>query len=174
MKTPEKNFKTGKKQKSKKKALLLNGPNLGLLGIRQPEIYGTQTLLDIENDLCRLFSPCGVVLEALQSNHEGNLIDFLNAHFASLQAQENTVVGIIVNPGALTHTSVSLRDALEMFRAVLVPVFEVHLSNVFAREPFRHHSYISGIANGVVCGLGALGYRAAAQKILELDNPIGS
>lgn len=154
----------------KKKVLLVNGPNLGLLGIRQPEIYGTQKLVDLENDVRAVLSPVGWDLEALQSNHEGVLLDFLNAQFVLVQTQKATVSGVIINPGAFTHTSVALRDGLEMFRGAGIPLFEVHLSNVFARESFRHHSFISGIATGVVCGLGAFGYVAAAQKLIELDN----
>ena len=158
----------------KKKILFANGPNLGLLGVRQPEIYGSQTLAEIEDKLHKLLVPVKINLESIQSNHEGELLDFFNEQFLKMQDKKIRVSGIIVNPGAFTHTSIALRDALEMYRAVQVPLYEVHISNVFAREQFRHYSYLSSIASGVVCGLGTFGYLAACQKILELDSSLQS
>ena len=158
----------------KKKILFANGPNLGLLGVRQPEIYGSQTLAEIEDKLHKLLVPVKINLESIQSNHEGELLDFFNEQFLKMQDKKIRVSGIIVNPGAFTHTRIALRDALEMYRAVQVPLYEVHISNVFAREQFRHYSYLSSIASGVVCGLGTFGYLAACQKILELDSSLQS
>jgi len=133
------------------KILLLNGPNLNLLGSREPQTYGRTTLADIEAAASELAASRGVELECLQSNHEGVLIDRIHAGGAGF---------IVINPGGLTHTSVALRDALA---GVAVPFVEVHVSNVHRREPFRHHSYLSAIAEGVICGLGPAGYAAAIQ-----------
>jgi len=133
------------------KILLLNGPNLNLLGSREPQTYGRTTLAEIEAAATKLAASRGVDLECLQSNHEGMLIDRIHA---------GSVGFIVINPGGLTHTSVALRDALA---GVAIPFVEVHLSNVHRREPFRHHSYLSAIAEGVVCGLGPAGYAAAIQ-----------
>jgi 3-dehydroquinate dehydratase-2 len=133
------------------KILLLNGPNLNLLGSREPQTYGRTTLAEMEAAAVKFAASRGVELECLQSNHEGVLIDRIHA---------GGVGFIVINPGGLTHTSVSLRDALA---GVAIPFIEVHLSNVHAREPFRHHSYLSAIAEGVVCGLGPAGYTAALQ-----------
>jgi 3-dehydroquinate dehydratase II len=137
--------------------LVLNGPNLNLLGKREPEIYGSLTLDDIIARLQETASAHGVTLRCVQSNHEGALIDAL--HEARGWAQ-----GAIFNPGGYTHTSVALRDAIS---AVDYPVIEVHLSNVFSREPFRHHSYISPVALGVISGLGWIGYRLALETLIE-------
>lgn len=138
---------------------VLHGPNLNLLGTREPSVYGSTTLEEINDRLRQLGDELGVRVSTFQSNHEGELIDYIH------QARE-THEAIIINPGGLTHTSVALRDALA---GIGLPVYEVHLSNVHARESFRHHSYVSGIATGVLCGLGADGYefalRAAAAKI---------
>lgn len=137
------------------KLLLLNGPNLNLLGTREPELYGAATLADIERrcvELARSLGPHELV--CCQSNAEYALIDRIHA------ARLEGVAFIIVNPAALTHTSVALRDAL---LGVGIPFIEVHLSNVFAREPFRHHSYLSDIAVGVISGFGAQGYELALQ-----------
>jgi len=137
--------------------LVLHGPNLNLLGQREPEVYGHDTLADIDARLRGLAEKSGASLESFQSNHEGALID-------RIHAARGVADGIVINPGGLTHTSVALRDALA---AVEIPVIEVHLSNVHAREPFRHTSYVSGIARGVICGLGALGYELALRAFLE-------
>ncbi len=135
--------------------LVLNGPNLNLLGTREPETYGSTTLADIEHRLKDLASPHG--LDCFQSNGEGALIDRIH------QAREEGVDFILINPAALTHTSVALRDAL---LGVEIPFIEVHLSNVHAREPFRHHSHLSDIAVGVIAGLGAQGYELALAAAL--------
>lgn len=137
--------------------LVLHGPNLNLLGAREPEVYGRATLDEIDADLIAFAVKAGAKLLTFQSNHEGHLID--RVHAARLDGTEF----IIVNPGALTHTSVALRDA---FAGVAIPFVEVHLSNVHRREPFRHHSYFSDIAVGVICGLGVHGYRLALDFAL--------
>jgi len=136
--------------------LILNGPNLNLLGKREPAIYGRQTLADIEARLAPRAERAGASLEMRQSNHEGKLLDWLH------EAGE-TADGVAINPGALAHTSIALADAVA---AVAVPVIEVHLSNVFARERFRQHSYISARADGLVSGLGPLGYELAVDALL--------
>lgn len=135
-----------------KKLLLLNGPNLNLLGTREPAVYGTATLADIEQAAVAQAEQAGAALAAFQSNHEGALIDRIHA------ARDEGVEFIVINPGGLTHTSVALRDALA---AVAIPFVEVHISNIHQRESFRHHSYLSAIARGVICGLGTDGYRFA-------------
>ena len=141
-----------------KKLLLLNGPNLNLLGTREPAVYGTTTLADIENAAVAQALEAGAALEYFQSNHEGALIDRIHA------ARTEGVDFIVINPGGLTHTSVALRDA---FASVAIPFVEVHVSNVHARESFRQHSYLSGIARGVICGLGPDGYRFAIDFALK-------
>ena len=136
------------------KVLLVNGPNLNLLGTREPAIYGAETLADVVT-MCRKESESlGLTLDAFQSNHEGQLVDRIHA------ARDEGVRFVVINPGALTHTSVALRDALA---GVAIPFIEVHLSNVHKREAFRHHSYLSDIAEGVIVGLGTIGYRLALQ-----------
>lgn len=137
--------------------LVLHGPNLNLLGTREPKVYGHETLADIDRQLAGIARKAGVSLHAFQSNSEGALVDRVH------QAGRDKVGFIIINPAAYTHTSVALRDALA---GVAIPFIEVHLSNVHAREPFRHHSYFSGIAVGVICGLGSAGYRAALEFAL--------
>lgn len=144
------------KEKSKK-ILLLNGPNLNLLGRREPDHYGSQTLADIEANLQQMAANGGYSLESLQSNAEHELIERIHA------AADDGTAFIIFNPAAFTHTSVALRDALS---AVEIPFIEVHLSNIHARESFRHHSHFSGIAVGVICGLGAQGYEFALQAAI--------
>ncbi len=134
--------------------MLINGPNLNLLGTREPETYGYETLQDIEQQCADHASTFGVQLIAKQSNSEGELINYI--HEAKHAAQ-----AIVINPGAYTHTSIAIRDALS---AVNLPVFEIHISNVHAREEFRHHSYISGIAVGVICGFGTAGYKYAIER----------
>lgn len=141
-----------------KNILLLNGPNLNLLGSREPEVYGSITLADIERAATEQASQASAALIAFQSNHEGVLIDRIHA------AKKDGVEAIVINPGGLTHTSVSLRDALA---SVAIPFVEVHISNIHQREAFRHHSYLSGIAAGVICGLGPEGYTAAISFALK-------
>ncbi|HZV92818.1 MAG TPA: type II 3-dehydroquinate dehydratase [Caldimonas sp.] len=140
------------------KILLLNGPNLNLLGTREPATYGTTTLADVEASFAKEAAALGLEAAAFQSNHEGQLIDRIHA------ARGEGVRFIVINPGAFTHTSVALRDALA---GVAIPFIEIHISNVHAREGFRHHSYLSDIAAGVVVGLGTLGYRLALQAAAE-------
>jgi 3-dehydroquinate dehydratase-2 len=137
--------------------LLLNGPNLNLLGTREPERYGTTTLGEIEQRLRDVAADSGHSLAAFQSNAEHELIDRIHV------AKSQGVAFILINPGAYAHTSIALRDA---FLAVQIPFIEVHLSNVYAREAFRHHSYLSGIALGVITGLGPHGYELALQAAL--------
>src|SRR5215831_9259981 len=139
------------------KILVLHGPNLNLLGEREPEVYGRTTLPEIDARLHEIAGARGASVESFQSNHEGALID-------RIQAARRTHHGIIINPGGLTHSSVSLRDALA---ACALPVIEVHLSNIYAREPFRHHSYVSAIAVGQISGLGAKGYELALDALLD-------
>lgn len=134
-----------------KRILLLNGPNLNMLGKREPHLYGAQTLADIEQHLTRLAEEKGVSLEAFQSNSEEALINRIHCAFGEIDF-------ILINPAGFTHTSVALRDAL---LAVAIPFVEIHLSNIHAREPFRHHSYLSDVAKGVIYGLGAKGYEYA-------------
>ncbi len=132
--------------------LVVQGPNLNLLGTREPEVYGKTTLEDIHQKLGQLANSHAVNLDTYQSNHEGELIDRIQ------KAKQESVDFIIINPGAFTHTSVALRDVLA---GVAIPFIEVHLSNIHQREEFRKHSYLSDIATGVICGLGALGYELA-------------
>ncbi|KDE39532.1 3-dehydroquinate dehydratase II [Nitrincola lacisaponensis] len=134
--------------------LLINGPNLNLLGTREPHIYGSLRLQDIEAMLTAEAEKLGVELSCFQSNAEHALIDRIH------QARDEQVNYILINPAAFTHTSIALRDALA---GVAIPFIEIHLSNVHAREPFRHHSYLSDLARGVICGLGTDGYRFALQ-----------
>jgi len=138
--------------------LVIHGPNLNLLGSREPGVYGSQTLAQINADLHEMATKAGVTLESFQSNHEGALVDRIQA-----AAQDGSRF-IIINPAAYTHTSVAMRDALA---AVALPFVEVHLSNVHKREAFRQHSYFSELAVGVICGLGAQGYRLALQYALD-------
>lgn len=138
--------------------LLLNGPNLNLLGTREPGIYGAQTLADIETGLSREAAQLGHQLSCFQSNQEGVLVDRIH------QARQEGVNFILINAGAFTHTSIALRDALA---GVAIPFIEVHISNVYARETFRHHSHLSAIAVGCIVGLGTLGYRLALQAAHE-------
>ena len=151
----------GTDERSVPRILVLHGPNLNLLGVREPEIYGRTTLSDIHARLEARAQAAGARLESFQSNHEGELVDRIQA------AMEEGVDFILINPGAYTHTSVALRDALA---AVSIPFIEVHLSNIHAREPFRHHSYLSDQAVGVLCGLGAYGYEAALEYALRALN----
>lgn len=134
---------------------IINGPNLNLLGTREPEVYGTTTLADIEAMCGTRAKTHGLETVCLQSNDEGEMVNFI-------QAARTDASGLIINAGAYSHTSVAILDALQ---AVEVPIIEVHLSNIFAREEFRHHSYISGVAAGVICGLGAQGYEMAIDAL---------
>jgi len=143
---------------SNKSVLVINGPNLNLLGTREPEVYGTTTLDDITQKLQNQAINAGISLDSYQSNHEGELIDRVQ------KAKKDGVGFIIINPGGFTHTSVALRDALA---GVAIPFIEVHLSNIHQREEFRKHSYFSDLAIGVICGLGAKGYELALNAIQE-------
>ncbi|BDB25454.1 3-dehydroquinate dehydratase [Cupriavidus sp. TA19] len=145
-----------------RKVLVLHGPNLNLLGTREPETYGYTTLADIDAALADQAAKAGISLASFQSNHEGALVDRIHA------AREEAVDFIIINPAAYTHTSVALRDALA---GVAIPFVEVHLSNVHRRESFRHHSYFSDVAVGVVCGLGWQGYLLALDYALAQEQP---
>jgi 3-dehydroquinate dehydratase II len=138
--------------------LVLHGPNLNLLGTREPQVYGSTTLEQINDALTVQAAARGARLTAFQSNHEGVLIDRVHA------ARTDGTQFVVINPGAFTHTSVALRDA---FAGVAIPFIEVHLSNVHRREPFRHHSYFSDIAEGVIVGLGAKGYHLALDAALD-------
>ena len=151
------------KQALTHKLLLVNGANLNLLGKREPEIYGHMTLTDIEQNLIKQAADHGVELICIQSNHEGKLIDDIQ-YYGLLAETAAQVDGIIINPAAFTHTSVALRDAL---LATQKPFIEVHLSNVHAREAFRHRSYLSDVAVGVICGLGHMGYEMALRYYLN-------
>jgi 3-dehydroquinate dehydratase-2 len=140
--------------------LVLNGPNLNLLGTREPEIYGSTTLADIERELAAEAARRQARLSLFQSNHEGALVDRIHA------ARTDGVDFILINAGALTHTSIALRDALA---AVGIPFVEVHLTNVYRREAFRHHSYLADLATGVIAGLGWRGYLYALRFAIDLD-----
>lgn len=136
---------------------VINGPNLNLLGTREPEIYGHETLADVEDRVRTRANALGFDIDFRQSNHEGELVDFVQ--------EAGRSAGIVINPGAYTHTSVALRDAIS---AIAAPVVEVHLSNVHAREEFRKHSYISPVARGVLCGFGSKGYELAIEALAAI------
>lgn len=137
---------------------VLNGPNLNLLGLRQPEIYGKETLDDVAAAISELAEDLGLAIRFLQSNHEGQLVDWI-------QEARGKSAGIVINAGALTHTSVAILDALHAYDG---PVVEVHISNIHKREAFRHHSYISQRADGVIVGCGTEGYSLALRRISSL------
>ena len=138
--------------------LLIHGPNLNLLGTREPDVYGATTLSEIERSTRLQVEQTGGRFEHFQSNHEGALIDRIHA------AKTEGVDAILINPGGLTHTSITLRDAL---LSVAIPFIEIHLTNIYSRESFRHHSYLSDIASGIICGLGIHGYPAAVDFALK-------
>lgn len=144
-----------------KKILLVNGPNLNMLGTREPELYGTQTLADIVALSQKTASELGLQLDHIQSNHEGELVD-------AIQKSGKTHAGLIINAGAYTHTSIAIMDAL---LSISIPIIEVHMSNIFRREEFRHESYVSKAAKGVICGFGAesyvLGINAMASLVMR-------
>lgn len=138
--------------------LVLNGPNLNLLGQRQPEIYGAETLADVEAMLHAEAAQLGLEIDFRQSNHEGTLVDWI-------QAARGTTAGIIINPAAYSHTSVAILDALNAYDG---PVIEVHISNIHKREAFRHHSFVSARADGVIAGCGTQGYALALMRVARL------
>jgi len=137
--------------------LVLHGPNLNLLGSREPETYGPKTLADIDRELAAIADKAGYALRTFQSNHEGELVDLVQQHGPEVR-------GALMNPAAFTHTSVALRDA---FLGVAVPLVEVHLSNIHRREPFRHHSYLADVAVGQVLGFGAASYRLGLTALID-------
>lgn len=145
---------------------VLNGPNLNLLGVRDPGTYGTQTLANIEAQCASVAEQLGLELVFRQSNHEGELVDWI--HEAGREVVNKASVGVVLNAGAYTHTSVALADAISGIR---VPTIEVHISNVHAREAFRHHSYLSPVAAGVIVGLGAYGYESGIRALAHLAQP---
>jgi 3-dehydroquinate dehydratase-2 len=141
-----------------KPVFVLNGPNLNLLGSREPEIYGRTTLADVEAETRKRAGALGLALEFRQSNHEGELVDWLQEARAGAS-------GVVLNAGAYTHTSVAIHDAL---KAVELPIIEVHITNPYKREPFRHTSFVSPVATGVICGVGAQGYSLAIEALAAL------
>ena len=140
-----------------RRVLVLNGPNLNMLGTREPDTYGSQTLADIERMAVEEGKTAGLEVTCRQSNIEGELVTWIQQALGAYDA-------IVINPGAYSHTSIAIHDA---FRAVNLPVVEVHLSNIYTREAFRHHSYVSPVATGVICGLGATGYKLALRALAE-------
>ncbi|MEP0520628.1 MAG: type II 3-dehydroquinate dehydratase [Hyphomicrobiales bacterium] len=149
---------------SQKLIYVLNGPNLNLLGKRQPEVYGFKTLDDIQGDCEQLTDKLGVGLQFRQSNHEGTLVDWIQ-EAGALEGK----VGLVINPAALTHTSVALQDVI---LGTEIPTIEIHLSNLFKREEFRHHSYVSPVSSGMIFGLGAKGYLLAIQAMNDILDEI--
>lgn len=138
-----------------KNVLILNGPNLNMLGMREPEVYGSTSLADIEKNCAAYANKLGLTIDFRQSNHEGELVDWIQDARGKFDA-------IIFNPGAYSHTSIALRDALPVFDGTII---EVHISNIHARERFRHHSHVSAVADGVICGLGVMGYNLALTAL---------
>ena len=144
--------------------LILNGPNLNLLGTRKPEVYGTTTLADVEKLCTDAAAKLGLDVDFRQSNHEGQLIDWIHETGAAVKAGES--IGAVFNPGAFTHTSAALHDAIE---GASLPVIECHISNVHKRETFRHHSFISPVASGIIVGFGVHGYVLAINGLYQLS-----
>ena len=142
----------------KKNILVVHGPNLNMLGQREPDLYGSQTLEDINRAILAKADKCGVDVTAFQSNHEGEIVE-------AIQNAAGNIDGLIINPAAFTHTSVAIRDAILLLK---VPIIEVHLSNIHQREPFRQHSYIADIALGQITGLGASGYLYALEALAQM------
>ena len=138
-----------------KPVFVINGPNLNLLGLRQPEIYGAETLADVIAGLSKLAGDLGLAIEAMQSNHEGQIVEMIHS-------ARNAAAGIIINPGAYSHTSVAILDALNAYEG---PVLEVHITNIHKREAFRHHSFVSARADGVIAGFGTMGYALALRRM---------
>lgn len=136
--------------------LTINGPNLNMLGTRQPEVYGKETLKDVEELCVYTAKTLGASAQCFQSNHEGEIVE-------AIHKAKEIHAAIVINPGAFSHTSVAIRDALS---SIDLPVWEVHISNIHAREEFRHHSYISGISKGVICGFGINGYKYAVEAAI--------
>jgi 3-dehydroquinate dehydratase-2 len=147
-----------------KKILVLNGPNLNLLGTREPAQYGYETLADVERLCLEAAQRLGIEVECRQSNHEGMLIDWI--HEAGREVAAGRMIGAVMNPGAYTHTSVALHDAI---KGVSLPLVELHISNVHAREEFRHHSYISPAARGIIVGFGVKGYALAIEALVRVS-----
>jgi 3-dehydroquinate dehydratase-2 len=147
-----------------KKVLVLNGPNLNLLGTREPGIYGAQTLADVEKTCRDEAAHLSLELDFRQSNHEGQLIDWI--HEAGRECAAGTMLGVVFNAGAFTHTSIALHDAI---KGANVPVVELHISNVHAREPFRHHSWLSPVAKAVIAGFGVTGYALAINGLAQIS-----
>lgn len=143
-----------------KSILILNGPNLNMIGTREPEIYGTETLADVESKCRKLTDAHGFELEFKQSNHEGEMVDIIQQAISTHDA-------IVINPAAYSHSSIAILDALKMFKG---PVIEIHISNIHQREDFRHFSFVSGRAEGVIVGCGMQGYELAVQRALSLCN----
>lgn len=141
-----------------KRILVIHGPNLNMLGRREPETYGYTTLADIDRELKRMGPQWGLAVDTFQSNHEGAIVDAIQQSMGALD-------GLVINPAAFTHTSVAVRDALI---PLAVPIIEVHISNIHKREPFRHHSYIADIATGQIVGLGVNGYYLALRAIADM------
>jgi 3-dehydroquinate dehydratase-2 len=140
-----------------KQILVLNGPNLNMLGIREPKTYGSQTLADVEA-MCRAEGErLGLVVECRQSNREGELCEWIQQAYGKID-------GIVINPGGYSHTSVAIRDSIS---AVAIPTIEVHISNIHAREEFRHHSFVTAVAVGMICGLGTTGYKLALEAFAQ-------
>jgi 3-dehydroquinate dehydratase-2 len=144
--------------------LIMNGPNLNLLGTRKPEVYGTTTLADVEKLCTDAAAKLGLDVDFKQSNHEGQLIDWIHETGAAVKAGES--IGAVFNPGAFTHTSAALHDAIE---GASLPLIECHISNVHKREAFRHHSFISPVASGIIVGFGVHGYVLAIQGLYQLS-----